>query len=276
MTAKTYCICKIGGSLLTDKSRLRTPNGDAIGAYGRAIAALDAETRSSLILVAGGGSFGNATAHPDFLPGHPDRIAAVVPLFTEWAAILESGWRGAGLSVTVLTADKLFTVRHGALRFDAAPIRVILNCGAIPVLMGGVVWRGAAPRLVSSDVLPLFLARAFAVSRFVSLSDVPGLLVDGEVLRVIDPSISSRALLSAAPSRQPDATGGMRYKVETMLRLARLGTEGVICSGRNPSIIQAALSETPPPGTHFTVRPPAPALREPAGGISRREMMPAC
>ena len=243
-----YVIAKLGGSIITDKTRLQTADEDAIERFAAAFGALPVESRRRLLLVAGGGSFGNSTAHPDFAPDAPDRIAASLPVIRQWAAIFERAWHRAGPPCQVFTADHLLrNVGRGA-RFDATPLFAALAEGRIPVMMPGVVFQQRRTNLVSSDLMPLFASRVFKTVRFAALSDVAGVRISGETVPRIAVADRRRALDAATQSDKPDATGGMKLKLQVMLRMASQDVEGVICSGR-PELVNAALFTSPPPGT---------------------------
>jgi len=243
-----YVIAKLGGSIVTDKARLQTADEGAIERFAAAFGALRADSRQHLILVAGGGSFGNSTAHPEFEPDAPDRIAASAPVIQAWAAIFEKAWNRTGPTCRVLTADELLKNEGLGVRFDAGPLFSAFAEGRIPVMMPGVVFQQRRTYLVSSDLMPLFAARAFRTKRFTALSDVDGLRIDGTTVPMIGIEDRAKALAAATQSGKPDATGGMRRKLQVMLRMAAQGIEGVICSGR-PELVEAALYASPPPGT---------------------------
>ena len=46
----------------------------------------------------------------------------------------------------------------------------------------------------------------------------------------------------------------MRNKVKSLLRVANLGVESVICDGRNPDVLLQALFDEDPPGTFIEAR----------------------
>ena len=254
-----YVIAKLGGSIVTDKTRLHTADEEAIERFAAAFGALPAEAQRRLLLVVGGGSFGNSTAHPDFAPDAPDRIAASLPVIKQWTAIFENAWHRAGPPCRVITAEELLQGAGRRARFDPAPLFAALGEGRIPVMMPGVVFQQRRTNLVSSDLMPLFAARAFRTTRFTAFSDVAGLRIGGETAARIGRGDRKRALAAATRSDKPDATGGMKLKLQIMLRMASQGIEGVICQGR-PDLVEAALFASPPPGTWIL---PAAAPSEP-------------
>ena len=241
-------IAKLGGSIITDKARLQTANEAAIEGFAAAFGALSAVRRRHLLLVAGGGSFGNSIAHPGFAADAPDRIAATAPVIREWAALFERAWHRTGPPCRVFVAEELLKDTGHGVRFDGAPLLEALTEGRIPIMMPGVVFQPRRTNLISSDLMPLFAARVFGTARFTAFSDVAGVRIGGETVATIAAQDRKRALDAATLSGKPDATGGMRRKLQVMLRMAAQGIEGVICSGR-PELVETALFASPPPGT---------------------------
>jgi isopentenyl phosphate kinase len=256
-----YVIGKFGGSIITDKARLMTADKAAIMSFARAFGALTPVLRRRVILIAGGGSFGHALAHPEFASDAADRAAAAAPVFHEWAGLFERIWQRAGPPVTVLTADRILRDTGSGVRFDPAPLHAALDAGVTPVLMPSVIFQRGHATIFTSDLFPLFVAKAFRVKRFAALSDVAGLRIGGAIAATLRPSDRATAFDAITPSEKPDITGGMRRKLSVMMRLARHGIEGVICSGR-PDLLEPALFAAPPPGTW--IRPgavqPVPAV----------------
>jgi|SRR5579883_346189 len=247
---RSVTIVKIGGSVLTDKARLKTPRFEAIEAFGRELAEISPALRRRLILVIGGGSFGNAAAHPAFEAfGHP--CSAVHECLVEWCKLLEDHWRAANVDCTSFLASSLFRPRQKTLVFCDDPIREALAEGSIPLIFGDLVATPTRTRLVSSDILPVFIGRKFDVDRVVSLTNVEGVWCEGTVLRDLRKSDRHAICSIAAHSDFPDSTGGMRLKVMSMFRLAAMGIEGVICSGYNPTNLRRAVAGEPLPGTVF-------------------------
>ena len=245
---RDYVIGKFGGAIITDKARLKTADEAAVVSFAQAFGNLAPALRRRVILIAGGGSFGHALAHPEFAPDAPDRPTAAAPVFHEWAALFDRIWRRAGPPATVLTADRILRDTEPGVRFDPAPLHAALEAGMTPVLMPSVIFQRGHATIFTSDLFPLFVARAVRLKRFAALSDVAGMRIGGEIAAVIRPSDRATAFDAITPSEKPDITGGMHRKLAVMLRLASQGIEGVICSGR-PDLLESALFASPPPGT---------------------------
>jgi isopentenyl phosphate kinase len=243
-----YVIGKLGGSVITDKARLKTADEEAVLSFARAFGDLAPAKRRRVILVAGGGSFGHALAHPEFAPDAVDRTAAAAPVYHEWANLFEGIWRRAGPAAKTVTADQILTDTGAGIRFDPAPLLAALKGGLTPVLMPSVIFQHGRATIFTSDLFPLFVARVVRLVRFAALSDVEGVRIEGKTAATIAPEDRPAAIDAATPSEKPDVTGGMRRKLKITLRLASAGVEGVICKGR-PDLLEDALFASPPPGT---------------------------
>lgn len=233
----TVLALKIGGSLFSDKSVENSLDMSAIADYARVIAELFRKYHGRLIFITGGGAVGHGA-----LRGNNDADPfGCIPL-TKALADVRWSWtvalRRAGVqtlplqlgAMSVLEDDGSFSVRGDVLT-------EVLDSGALPILSGDSVL-GTDGRLhgISSDRVPEFLVRALDTSlRVVSLTDVPGVLLDGpngrNVLPHIDPAFPERAH-SALWAKSPwDSTGALKTKLDALLACASAGAECFIMRG---------------------------------------------
>ncbi|MCY9786610.1 hypothetical protein KIK06_22240 [Nocardiopsis sp. EMB25] len=233
----TVLAIKIGGSLFSDKSVENSLDIPAIADYARIIAKIFHENRGRLVFITGGGAVGHGA-----LRGNDDADPfGCIPLTkaladVRWAwtqALRHEGVRVLPLqlgAMSVLNEDGSFSVRGDVLT-------KVLDTGSLPVLSGDSVL-GADGRLhgLSSDRVPEFLVRALGPGlRVVSLTDVPGILLDGpggkDVLAHVDPASPERAY-SALWAKSPwDTTGALKTKLDALLASASAGAECFIMRG---------------------------------------------
>lgn len=102
---------------------------------------------------------------------------------------------------------------------DPAPVRALLAAGFVPVVSPVSQGPSGEPLNVNADEAAIALAVALRADRLLLLSDVPGVLSGGTVLRELA-SADVAALVAAGV-----ATGGMRVKVEMAVQAARQGME---------------------------------------------------
>lgn len=114
---------------------------------------------------------------------------------------------------------------------DAAPLRRLLADGVIPVIAPvALEWSDAGPtgRLLNTnaDSAAGAMASALGARHLVFLTDVPGVMAGGKVLRALAPAQADELLEAGV------IEGGMIPKVEACLRAAASGTRCAIVDGR--------------------------------------------
>ncbi|WP_028647097.1 hypothetical protein [Nocardiopsis sp. CNT312] len=233
----TVLAIKVGGSLFSDKSVENSLDMSAIADYARIVAGLFRENRGRLVFITGGGAPGHGALRGND-GGDPfgcipltKALADVRWVWTE--ALRREGVRALPLqlgAMALLEDDGSFSVRSDVLTR-------VLDSGALPVLSGDSVL-GTDGRLhgLSSDRVPEFLVGTTEAGlRVVSLTDVPGILLDGpdgkDVLSHVDPAFPERAY-SALWAKSPwDSTGALRTKLDALLACASAGAECFIMRG---------------------------------------------
>lgn len=194
----------------------------------------------SVVVVHGGGS--EITRWQERL-GLPviweDGLRVTTPEGVQVTGMVLSGWVNKRLVSAFLTAGRTAVGLSGeddlirAVRKDGgkmgevgevvavnpAPIKALLDAGILPVV--SPVSRGPAgvPLNVNADEAALHLAIGLGADRLLLVSDVPGVVLDGEPLPELTPD-------GAADLLQRDVvTGGMAVKVKQALQAARAGVE---------------------------------------------------
>jgi len=242
-------LVKLGGSVLTDKARLRTPRKTAIARLTKELAALG----DDLIVVHGAGSFGHVLARKYGLngPAAPTKAkgAALVQRDVRALdALVVDGLIKAGLAPAVLPPSAVLDLDDGRVAsFDLAPFQDYIRQGFTPVTFGDVVrdrTRGVA--VCSGDVLMLELAKAFHPRCVVFAADVDGLYT-ADPRRARDPRLllsvseADLSLIDFGPAKGPDVTGGIEAKVRRMLEIASHAEETIIVNGNVKNRVRDAL-----------------------------------
>jgi isopentenyl phosphate kinase len=239
-------VLKLGGSVITDKTRRETLDGPALDAVADAIAAaypgatpaadadvttdgeagsVDAAPIESLVLVHGGGSFGH--------PHADDHDVTTTAGTTDAAAVLEIHSAMKTLNQFVLarlheraipalpvhSLSAGHRTADGTLAHPLGQVRTMLGEGFVPVLHGDVIaHEGEGATVVSGDELVVRLAEDLDADRIGLCSTVPGVLDAEEA--VIDRITSFEAVAGAlGESDATDVSGGMAEKVRTLLEL---------------------------------------------------------
>ncbi len=238
-------ILKIGGSILTDKSRELAARPLEISRIAHEISSQP----DDLVLVHGAGSFGHIPARKYRLSQEFSRVGLRVThnSVARLCELVVEALGQAGVESLPVHPLSCLLLNSGRIeRFLLDPIREMLKNGIIPVLHGDVAMdyaRGAA--IVSGDQLVTYLATALQADVVAVGSNVDGVLVSGRPL----PSISRKDLpefeSAIGGSAGVDVTGGMRGKLLELLDLADLGIESVIFNaGIEGNIAQALKGET--------------------------------
>ncbi|ASS75259.1 hypothetical protein CIG75_09860 [Tumebacillus algifaecis] len=267
-------VVKIGGSLLTDKDGYCAPNQEMVRQYARTIAKEWERLRGNLILIVGGGSYGNAVPvryhlKDASLPWKDTDLSMMTVKMFEWLSLVTQIFREEGVPCYPFqTSGYVVTKNKRPQRFFVEPVEHVLSMGVLPVFSGDLVFDEEQQFIIfSSDNLPELFVERMSLRRMVMLTDVEGVMqigTDGQqtVIPEVTRANFQEVLRCAGPSQKPDITGGMKNKLEALLRLAEQGVEGVITSGRKAEALLPALFEPEPVGT--MIRPWA---QENRGGL---------
>lgn len=231
-------IVKLGGSVITDKSKPFTYRSDVVSALAEEIASSDEKT----VVVHGGGSYGHTVAKQH---GVTSEQAAGEPSAA-------SKTRGAmyelnALFCRTLLENKLspypFSPFDAVAKAGKGPVstwlRGLLRQGLTPVTFGDVTLTSAGLKILSGDLIVLELARFLKPERCVFALDADGVYEGGT--RVIIPELTPSRIRKMKVPAGEDATGGMKLKLEVAARIASLGTRVCFVSGYRRNEFSKAL-----------------------------------
>jgi len=254
---------KLGGSLITDKSKPLTPRLDVI----QCIAAEIAQARRRFpqlkyLIGHGSGSFGHSVAsHYQTQAGVQGEKA--------WQGFLEVRAAARELDQIVieyLAAENLpviaFPPSTGIISenrklksWDTRPMRSALSHGLIPVVYGDVIFDMAiGGTIFSTEQLFQHLAKVFRPARILLAGLEPGVYrsphESQEIFEHITPRNIAQVQQVLSGAAYPDVTGGMLSKVQLMLKLVEEmpALEVLIFSGAEPGAVLGAI-EGGYPGT---------------------------
>jgi isopentenyl phosphate kinase len=253
---------KLGGSLLTDKTRPRALRADVLGRLAGEIAdALAARPNLKLVIGHGSGSYGHVA-------GAKYRTREGVHGVQAWRGYAETAlvagqlnrlvvdalWE-AGVPVLSVQPSASARCEGGELRsLDERPLRVALAEGLVPVVYGDVALDDKqGGTIISTEQIFRWLASCLAPTRIILAGEVEGALTadpaSGQAAELI-PEITPAGLPQWEPglggSRGVDVTGGMLAKVTEMLTLLEevpsLGAVQIV-SGLRPGLLRSVLVE---------------------------------
>lgn len=222
---------KLGGSLITDKTRDNTPRLDVIHRLAREIHSSSITRQSPIVLGHGSGSFGHAAAKRYgtrdgvSTPWQWRGFAEVSVAAARLNRIVADALHEAGLPVISLCPLASARCTDGRLiYFDTAPIKAALAHGLTPLVMGDVAFddvRGGT--IVSTEEVFTYLAGELSVTHVLLAGETEGVYAReserSSVIPRITPLNWAEIRASVGGSRGADVTGGMAGKVQDMLDL---------------------------------------------------------
>ncbi|MFQ5910241.1 MAG: isopentenyl phosphate kinase [Thermoplasmata archaeon] len=254
-------LVKLGGSLITDKSRLRTFRGDRMGILAQEIR----KAGAGMILVHGAGSFGHILAKEHKLkdgyinekqiPGisQVQRDVRSLNLMVLDALLKE------GLKPVSLPPSSIVRLNDGALdAFDVRPFHEYLGLGLMPVTFGDVVLDSEKKfAICSGDDLMLWLSKEFKPERAVFATDTDGVYPNyppAEDERIIEKLDWETLKTIGGATDRADVTGGIVRKLTLMFDIADVEVETWVINGSADGRLMKFLMGHTVPGTQIMRR----------------------
>jgi isopentenyl phosphate kinase len=247
---------KLGGSLITDKARARTPRPDVLARLAGEIAQARRETPGlQLLLGHGSGSFGHIEAQKFGTANGVSTGAEWAGFAAVWAAadrlnrLVIDALTTAGVPVLRIAPSSCAMLDDGRLtEFVTEPVRRALESGLVPVVYGDAVFdRTRGGGIASTEMVFGRLARSFHPRRILLAGIERGVFSDYPARQTVIPRIGSSEREGlrerVGGSEHTDVTGGMLSKVLSMLALVGEEKElGVLVfSGEEKGNIRRAL-----------------------------------
>jgi len=247
---------KLGGSLITDKSRPHTPRLEVLARLAYEIAAARQSNPALKLLIGhGSGSFGHVPARRYGTRQGvrtPQEWQGFVKVWKEAAAldhIVVEALTSAGIPAVALPVSASLAASDGKVTtWNLVPISSALEAGLAPVVYGDVVFdqvRGGT--IFSTEDLFRFLAQQLHPQRLLLAGLEDGVWVDfpqrTKLISHITPHNMPSFKQALGKSASVDVTGGMESKVMQMLGLVEEnpGLEVIIFSGDKPGNVQRVL-----------------------------------
>jgi isopentenyl phosphate kinase len=245
-------IVKLGGSVITRKREVERARPKVLARLATEIAGV---TGRRIVVLHGAGSFGHPGAKKFGLSRaplsseparHRARGAAIVATEVRrlHLLVLQALVRAGAAPTSVPMATHARNREGKLVAFDPTPFSEALERGLLPVSFGDVVpdeaW-GAS--ILSADTIAEQLADPLRAQRVVFVSDVPGVF-EGPARgrRSVVAELSEGDVTSLRTTAGgTDVTGGIRGKVEAMLRIAHGGVDVALISGLTDGGLSRAL-----------------------------------
>jgi isopentenyl phosphate kinase len=223
---------KLGGSLITDKTRPYTVRLEKLKSLAAEIHAALSSTRDlRLVIGHGSGSFGHYAVkeHYPQLEIHEKK---------DWLGFNEVWYRAtqlnryviealhdAGIPVMAMQPSASIVSKDGTVEhWDLSPLESALKAGIVPVIYGDMAFDSVkGGTVLSTEVLMFYLARQLKPKRILLAGLEAAVWADFPARRQRVEKVTPSSYLALAHnvggSHGVDVTGGMKSKVEEMLSL---------------------------------------------------------
>lgn len=248
-------IIKLGGSLITDKSRPMFAREKMIARLAKEIKTASLLYSGKLLIGHGSGSFGHASAAKyqtqkgiigKFSLKGVSEVADVASRLTK---IVVEHLRKAGLPVVAFApVSFIVSEKQKEKGFFVEPIKEALRRGVVPLVYGDVVFDQSQGFGIFStekviDVLVKGLSKDFKIERILYLGITDGVYDEtGKTIPAISPKTFSKVRKTLGGAAATDVTGGMLHKVKESLQIAgKYKTKISIVNGRTLGIVRKAI-----------------------------------
>ncbi|NOR84593.1 hypothetical protein GQ473_00600 [archaeon] len=252
---------KLGGSLITDKTKPYTIKSETLKRIAKEIKEAISEKDIKLIIGHGGGSFPHQSAtkyqtHKGIK--NNESIKGITIVQNDAAklnrlvvdALLNEGINAISIqpSASVITKDSRIQ------SWDTKTIEKFLKLNIVPVPYGDIALdekQGCC--IISTEEILTFLAKKLGTTRIILAGKVDGVLTsDGDLIPEITAKNFYEIKKHLKGSDGADATGGMIHKVERMLEFAKKEIKSEIINGNKAGDIKQALLGKTNLGTTIT------------------------
>ena len=246
-------ILKLGGSVITHKEKMLTPNREAINRLAHEISRANV---SPLVIIHGGGSFGHPIARAYKInEGFKDSsqmigFSKTHQAMTELNKIVIDALISHNIPALEVQSSSLIITKSGRIKtLDNKVIEKLFEKGFVPVLYGDVVLdsdRGFA--ILSGDQLVSSLARQLAAEHIIVGVDVDGLYTSdpkkdktAKLVRHITLVELEKMRLRISQAAMTDVTGGMLGKIGELILAVKARISVLIVNASKPDNIYKAL-----------------------------------
>jgi isopentenyl phosphate kinase len=246
-------ILKLGGSVITNKSKISTPNLHAMKRLAGEVARAKV---SPLILVHGGGSYGHPKAKAYRISDGLKDEAQLIGLSRTHEAMISlnklmvKSLLNEGVPGFSMASSSFIITKAGRIYFfEDKPLRQAFETGLVPVLYGDAVLdidKGFA--ILSGDQIAAWLAVKLCAKRLIMGVDVDGLFTGDPkrdktafLIRRLSLAEMKRLKERISGTSVTDVTGGMLGKMSELVHPVSLGVQTLIVNALKPDNIYYAL-----------------------------------
>ncbi len=236
-------VLKLGGSLITDKSKPYSIRHDVLNSAAREIKeCLDEGLIQSLVIVQGVGSYGHPPVLEHQLHKGFQGPQQLLPLswtqakVNELRTIVTKSLHDAGIRIVLLHPSSfLITEKMRIVRHFLEPLESFLSLEMVPLIGGDIlIDRAMKFSIGSGDTIASLVGRELEAKRIIYASDVSGIYdcdpklnPDAELFNELNLSDLEEAISKMGKAGVVDASGTMRGKVASIEPIKDLIQEGL-------------------------------------------------
>lgn len=237
-------LIKLGGSVLTDKTRKQTFREDHLTRLVSEVVRFRQQSKTKLIIAHGAGSFGHeAAARYRTKEGIKDSqsllgMAEVTSIAQDMnSRVIAEFLKQKVPAVALSPRAMLVTKKQKLENMFADAINDILTVNGLPVLFGDVVFDSVQGWTIYSSenvltAVSTVLKDNFRIKKLLLVSDTDGVYDQNhETIPEITAKNFPKVKSAIGGAEGFDVTGGMRHKVEAALALAQTGISSQIING---------------------------------------------
>ena len=253
---KKLTLVKLGGSLITDKTKPYTVRWDVLKRLAKEIAESWKSVKGKLIVGHGGGSFPHCSAkrykvHLGVINEESYKgIVFVQNDASKLNRIVVEALIEAGVNAVSVQPSACLICENGRIKeWYLEPLKNMLNLGLLPVPFGDVCLdRKMGCCIVSTEEILYYLAKNLDVERIILVGKVDGVFTgvpekdkNVKLIKEITPENFEEVKNFLGGSDGIDVTGGMLHKIERMLEIAEYGVVCEIINGLKENYLKRAL-----------------------------------
>lgn len=253
-------ILKLGGSLITDKTKKFSIRDDVLKRLAKEI---KAGTKDDLIIIHGGGSFGHPVADEyDLSEGFKDKdqlkgVALTRKAMDELNFHVIKALVTEDIPAVAVQPSSNIICKNGRIEeMNISIIKRYIGLGMVPVLYGDIVLDTEIGfSILSGDQIISYLPRYMKTKRVILCADVDGIydkdpkkFKDAELIKEINKE-NSGGVMSKLEGTPGDVTGGIKGKILELINLADEDIKSIVINGLIPGRLEDSLMDKDVIGT---------------------------
>ncbi len=256
---KSITLIKLGGSIITDKSRPYTANFDIINKLAKEIKEIREEECLNLIVGHGAGSFAHTSANKyKTASGFINKGSKYGFCFVQNDAsklnriIVESFINNKEKAISIQASACCIANNSKIIKFYLEPIKKIIEYDMLPIVYGDVgIDLGKGSCILSAENLLCHLAKELLAEykiNIIMVGKIDGVFTsdpnndkNAKLIKEINKDNWEQIKNHVGKSDCVDVTGGMLHKVESLLDVAKIGIESQLISANIDNNLKKAI-----------------------------------